>query len=465
MTDYYVSSVDGNNSDNGTTWALAKESLAGAFAAITGEGHRLFVDSAHDLLSGAVPFGINSHDLIVVSVDRTGDPEPPTASDYLRGAKESYNSNAATITLGGYSPGGAGTIEGPPVLVGLDFEITSDAEDTTYRLQSGHYFDCSFRHEGTRTNTPYFTDFSAFSIERVVLQDCSFPRAAAQVTALNFMFKFEGANVTLLNCTFDAWSPVFVSCGASGGTGLLGDLLIRGCDLSNFDDFFDLQPSGVIAGARGITSIEMCKLPASLSWWASTDKTISNNNLLSLGRGYLSDTSSTHVDRFIASADIGDIEREDTIVRTGGSSVNGNDLSLEITTSLVTSFEREYGFVFDLGSVWVEDHSGTPTVTVHMVLDSATALEDIDVSLDCYYPKASDAGHEFVTSKPTYPLAAGATLTSSSASWSGTGGFTNEQKRKITLSLTGGRTGLAHVMLRVYIPGETIYICPKLDIG
>ena len=54
MATIYVRSTDGNNADNGSTWALAKATIAGA-AAIDAAGDTVFVSDAHaESTAGAV---------------------------------------------------------------------------------------------------------------------------------------------------------------------------------------------------------------------------------------------------------------------------------------------------------------------------------------------------------------------------------------------------------------------------
>ncbi len=52
MADLYVRSTDGSDSDNGTTWALAKATLTGV-AAIDAAGDRIFVSQAHAESTGS----------------------------------------------------------------------------------------------------------------------------------------------------------------------------------------------------------------------------------------------------------------------------------------------------------------------------------------------------------------------------------------------------------------------------
>ena len=52
MPVFYVRSTDGDNADNGSTWALAKATLAGAFAAAAA-GDTIWVSQAHAETQGS----------------------------------------------------------------------------------------------------------------------------------------------------------------------------------------------------------------------------------------------------------------------------------------------------------------------------------------------------------------------------------------------------------------------------
>jgi len=82
MADIYLSSVDGSDGDDGSTWALAKATLAAALTA-AGAGGTVYMDNAHaetqaSDMTLASP-GTAASPTRVLCVDRTGNPQPPTA--------------------------------------------------------------------------------------------------------------------------------------------------------------------------------------------------------------------------------------------------------------------------------------------------------------------------------------------------------------------------------------------------
>lgn len=116
MTDYYVRSTDGSDSDNGSTWALAKATLAGA-AAVASAGDRIFVSQNH---SETISFSATTtvtfpENCIVACVDDTSG-EPPTA--LATGALIAINCTAAS----GFFQYNYGGTTNPPSWHGITFE-------------------------------------------------------------------------------------------------------------------------------------------------------------------------------------------------------------------------------------------------------------------------------------------------------------------------------------------------------
>lgn len=116
MANVYLSSVDGNNADDGSTWALADATLAASLTA-AGAGGTSYVDNAHAEAPGSAITltspGTAASPTKILCVDRTGNPEPPTA--LATTATVQTNGNAALNFAGvaisdgvKYSAGDAG---------------------------------------------------------------------------------------------------------------------------------------------------------------------------------------------------------------------------------------------------------------------------------------------------------------------------------------------------------------------
>ena len=83
MSNIFVRSTDGNDVDNGSTWALAKATLSGA-AAIDAAGDTIFVSDNHAESSIAdqtiALAGTFTSPVRVICVDDAGDPASPTTT-------------------------------------------------------------------------------------------------------------------------------------------------------------------------------------------------------------------------------------------------------------------------------------------------------------------------------------------------------------------------------------------------
>src|SRR3989304_2213900 len=103
MAAFYLRSTDGSDSDNGTTWALAKATLAGAIA-VMAAGDTLYIADGHaeTLASGTVSFGGGAASPTrILVVGDTGNPPPPTTPP-ATGATLTAPANTE-ITMGGFS--------------------------------------------------------------------------------------------------------------------------------------------------------------------------------------------------------------------------------------------------------------------------------------------------------------------------------------------------------------------------
>lgn len=101
--------------------------------------------------------------------------------------------------------------------------------------------------------------------------------------------------------------------------------------------------------------------------------------------------------------------------------------------------------------------TANPTLTVELVVDELTALNDSDVWLEIYGPDDTTGALILITTTKSIDIMNPTALTSSSETWTGTGGFANEQKRKISKALSGYQAGIYKVVV-VVTKNITAYI-------
>ena len=106
--------------------------------------------------------------------------------------------------------------------------------------------------------------------------------------------------------------------------------------------------------------------------------------------------------------------------------------------------------------------TANPTLTVQMVLDLATALQNDEIWLEVEYPDGTTQALRNTdrTSRQEVGWSGGsgpgtaADLTTSTETWTGTGAFSNEQKKEIAVTISGGDTGV-----------HTVWICVAKDLS
>ena len=112
MANIYVRSTDGNDADNGSTWALAKATIFGALA-IAAAGDTIYVSQVHAESSagaaGGTSSGVDSNPVKMICGNDGA--EPPTAS-------------ATTATVASTGNNAIG-INGPIYIYGIAFDAAS----------------------------------------------------------------------------------------------------------------------------------------------------------------------------------------------------------------------------------------------------------------------------------------------------------------------------------------------------
>jgi hypothetical protein len=137
-------------------------------------------------------------------------------------------------------------------------------------------------------------------------------------------------------------------------------------------------------------------------------------------------------------------------------------ISWQLVTSAAASEQRPF-VLPDIRKLI--DSTSSQNFRMEIVRDSATDLTDTEVWLEALY-----------TGNASFPLAtlgssvganrgraAGSNLAASSETWTGTGGFANENKQKVVLSgITPAEKSMGRFALMVGKPSTTIYINPQV---
>lgn len=449
MADRYVRSTDGNNADNGTTWALAKATLAGVDAIDTA-GDRLFVSQVHaESTAASVTLNfagtITSPTQIICGNDGN---QPPTA----------------VATTGAMTVTGASniTVNGHVYVYGLIFTVGNNSSGGSF--SSG---------ASTVTQRYESCDFIIPSGNTQVASGLA--GGSAKQAYKNCRFKFNNASQGLKPTT----GTILINGGSiiAGGTSPTAFIAAGGAQVlvENFD--FSSAAAGIslsVAPTVPNTIIfRNCRLPGS---WSGG---VLSGSFTSPGRisMYNCDNANTTYKMWVEDQS-GTMRDEATIVRTGGASDGTTSISWKISSGANCAYPDAV-MVSDEIRVWNDSLGGSPdmTVTAEYLHDTnvaagqgagaSNAFQNNEVWLEVNALEATGNPQGTLhTSAPATVL----TTVADNATGVGTGswtttGLTTPKSGKVSVSFTPQKSGLFRCRVFVGKASKTIYVCPKVTIS
>lgn len=448
MATLYVRSTDGSDADNGTTWALAKATIAGV-SAIDAAGDTIYLSQSHaEAPGGTITFagaGTNANPIKVICGNDAA--EPPTAV-------------AATATV---TSVGAMSLNGALYWYGTTFvSSTSIVLNGATANNAQFYENCSFQTTSTSSTGFIQTAVNQNNTYRTTLRNCT--------------LKFAHANNYFSNYGDTVIEGGSALSGTSTPTSIFrfaGDRSHSNLIVSGFD--FSSLASTVILGntTSSVSSGKMvfrdCKLPAS---WSGS---LVASGLVGLGQRYEMhncDSADTNYRLWVEDY-CGSIKSETTIVRTGGASDGTTGLSWKMVTSSTASYPIQRLESPEI-HVWNSTLSSI-TVTCEFVHDTNVAggqgagtgsrFQDNEIWLEVMYLGTSGYPLGTWTSDCKADiLATAADQTDSSETWTTTG-LTSPQKQKLSVTITPAEVGLIVARVVVAKASKTIYVCPKLTVA
>ncbi len=434
MANLYVRSSGGSDANNGSTWALAKATLAGV-AAIDANGDAIWISQAHAESSASaqtIPFaGTVANPVRVICGDDSA--EPPT----------SVATSAAVTTTGANGI----TITGNAFIFGILFNA------------------------GTGTGNVYITIASTFG-NNIALEQCDFAINATNVGG-RLQIGNNGGSAKLLNCSmsFGSTGQGVVPLGSTdivGGNIKSGSAAItrffkgafntqnctvRDFDFSNCDSGLILVDAPVFTGRIDFYN---CKLPAS---WSGSVVSAAPTIPAARVSMYNCDSSNTNYRLWVEDF-AGSIKSETTLVKTGGASDGTTPISWKMTTN-ANANEALAPLVSDPIAIWNSTTGSSKTITVDVLHDSATNLTDAEIWLEIEYlgtsgyPLAVCASDQRATI-----LTTAADQTASSATWTTTG-MTNPNKQKLEVTFTPQVAGFVYARVFLAKASKTVYVDPQ----
>jgi hypothetical protein len=430
MANLYVRSTDGNDADNGTTWALSKATIAGAAAIDSTTDRTIMVSDNHaETPSGSTSWswaGTKAAPTIVRCVDDSA--EPPTAT-------------AATATVVCDNVLSVSAAAAYVHFDGIAFTAGSGGSTTlSFVCGVGGY---------QAFNNCNIALASTGASSSILLKNTTV--GFLEWNNVNVKFAAAGQQIGSGVAAFFVWNGGGLLSGGTSPTALFSSTLsgnstifATGIDLTNASASINIcatTTSGVTFVARD------WKLPDSWSG-AFHSGTPGVGSRFSF---YNCDSTDTQ-NRLAIHTHYGTIVSETTIIRTG------KDLSWKFVSN--ADAEWPHGLldsdeiVFPITSV-----GSSKTIKLYTVTDNVT-LTDQDIEAQVLYLGTSGRPlGSFSSTAPSNTLATASNLTTNSETWTTTG-LTTPVKQELSVSFTPQEVGFAHVKVNVRRASTTVYVCP-----
>ena len=441
MPVFYVRSTDGDNGDNGSTWALAKATLAGAFA-IASAGDTIWVSHVHDEtfdsdLTLSCP-GTIASPCFVLCVNDGAEPPTALATTAVIRATSTYN-----LTIDG-----SAYYYGITLRCGIGASSRSLVIGSATALVYNVFEDCNLENMSTGSSPRIFVAFSGGTRER----SCTWINTNAK-------FNATGGCIQVMQ-RFDWKGGAYVD-GAAVSTRLflttastIGQVHVSGVDLSTLNTNLVLPDT---LSSMNSYWFRNCKLHA--------DVTVIEGPILGPGgeQVFVDNCGSGDTNYKIDHRKYqGSIIEEVTIKRTGGASDGTTGFCWEMVTLATPHFHSP--LESPPISIWNEDVGSPITLTVEIVHDSLTKLQDDEIWVEVEYLGTSGFPLSlFASDRMADILATPADQPASSETWTTTG-LTNPNKQYLSVTFTPQEKGLITARVMVAKASYTVYVCPKVAI-
>ena len=399
MADIYVRSTDGNNADNGSTWALAKRDLAGA-AAIDAAGDTIWLSDAHSESTAApsqpVFAGTIANPVLILCGDDAA--QPPTT----------LATTAVVATSGANSDI---NISGHIYAYGITFIAGSGASAAVFRLANAAndyqvYEQCSFQLGSTATsNRIRPVNGSGSSIANTTWKDCTvkFANVSQWISLIGGVFTWSGGSI------LSGGSSVNVLFGVE--VGAMAISRIDNVDFSNIASSADLCTIG--NGLKIV--ISNCKLPASWSGGLVTG----TKTAVFRAEMYNCDSGDTNYGCWIEDG-YGTIRDFSTLYLSGTEGIKHNGAAVPLSYKMSGNANTSYpsGTLEGMQMTLVNETTTSQTATLEIIHNESAALNDDEIWLAVDYP-ATAGSTQFtrLTDAKANVLATAAAQASSTADW------------------------------------------------
>lgn len=444
MSIIYVRSTTGVDTNNGSTWALAKATLAGA-AAIAVAGDTVYVSHAHaETNTGdkTINFAGTVASPIKIICANDG-AQPPTAL----ATTATWLTNF-TLNLGGSL-----------YVYGISFTAGSGGNQITLNSVARHkqlHEMCNFMH-GSGSNNLVLAGGNE-SITALLNCGLKLTNSAGRLTtSASTMVEVRGGSMLA-----GGTSPVnLLNIGTDYAQGTT--LTFDGFDLSNLSASVNLM--GNTAEGTAKITFRDCVLPA--SWTGSLFSSTPSTRFAYRGELFNTDSANTNY-RLWLEDHTGSVKHETTVLLSGGASDGTTALSWKIATSALASYPLSSRASPEM-VIWNDTVGAAKTVTVEVVHDSqgagaGAAFNNDEIWLEVLYLGSTTSTLGTVINNRAAWLDAPAVQTSSSATWTTTG-LTTPVKQKLSLTFTPQKKGFFGARVMLAKASKTVYVDPKITVA
>lgn len=438
MADIFLNSGDGSDANSGADWTTEKLTLATGIAGIDAAGDRVLIDSGHTESATAISYicpGTATNPCQLLSVTPTG---TSGISSLTAGATFTGSSTGLTFNGSFYASGLSLVASGGSITLASAAAANQVWENCTFSI----------------TNA---TAGSRFAI------GCTAANAGSNVRLINPVFQTGATGQRIAYCgdlriDGGSWSAsgtdptaVFIPYGADGA-GRGGGLTVQGFNFANLPstvNLVGLSNGGCQALFRDVT------LPASWSGAPISSSDVKDGQRVEVWN-YVISGGARH--RFWVRDTRCDLTPETTIVRSGG----GSDSDGAYSVKMVTTAACSYPVAVAASMVFGKNNATTGssiTVSMEIIRDSATALDDDEVWLEVEEPDGT-----ITNDAAASVIATPAAQTSSSETWTTTG-MTNPNKQTLSVTINASVAGRLLCRVMCAKPSTTLYICPKVTVA
>src|SRR3990167_3738834 len=438
MANIFVRSTDGNDADDGTTWALADATLTGA-AAADSAGDVIWVSQVHaESTAGSISFnwaGTAAAPTRVICGDDAA--EPPTAL-----------ATTATVTATGSAIMSISSGADYLFVYGITFNSGTGASSSQIALNQNTgrqvYENCNFN-LGTTEATSIIIGNNSTGITRLV--NCGLQFSATSQSMQNNGGKLELSGGSVLA---DAAITTFTTLGAGA------HLYANGFDFSNCAAAMNICAN---TSLNVNVKLRNCKMPA--SWSGSVNSSTPGSS--STFELFNSDSADTNY-RLQKKTEFGEVTHETTIVGGAGAT----DGTTAISWKMVSNADAEWNHqTLDSPEIvrWNETTGSAITATIEIVHDSVTNITDQQIWMEVQYLGTSGTPLSlFVDDAAADYITAAADQADSTASWTTTG-LTNPNTQKLNVTFTPQEKGFIHAVVKLAQASKTVYVDPKITVS